>query len=89
MRAPPFPLAADRLSADRHPSHRPSVGIGAFTNRHAVDLDGTRAFSALSPLDGSRTIATTCLPRFLFSHYPRDTVNQGGVPAEHRGGRWQ
>jgi hypothetical protein len=37
MCAPPFPLAADRLSADRQPSHRPAVGIGAFMNRHAVE----------------------------------------------------
>ena len=35
--APPFPLAVDRLSAARRPSHRPAVGIGVFTNRHAVE----------------------------------------------------
>ena len=35
--APPFPLAADRLSAADSPSHRPPVGIGVFTNRHAVE----------------------------------------------------
>ena len=37
MCAPPFPLAADRLSAAGRPSHRPPVGIGVFTNRQAVE----------------------------------------------------
>ena len=37
MCAPPFPLAADRLSAAGGRSHRPAVGIGVFTNRHAVE----------------------------------------------------
>lgn len=44
--APPFPLAADRLSAKRATTNRPAVGIGARLTRHAVrsgPLAGPRA----------------------------------------------